>query len=62
MGALKKLTKQRDADAYVRMLLRAWEFSSHVHKENLDAMEEYLTNCNAFLSHKEGYLKIVPND
>lgn len=62
MGALKKLTKQRDADAYVRMLLRAWEFSSRVHKENLDAMEEYLTNCNAFLSHKEGYLKIVPND
>ncbi len=62
MGALKKLTKQRDADAYVRMLLRVWEFSSHVHQESLDAMEGYLTSCNAFLSHKEGYLKIVPND
>jgi hypothetical protein len=59
MGALKKLTKQRDADAYIRMLLRIWEFSSHVHNENFDAMEEYLTKCNAFLSHKEGYLKIL---
>ncbi len=61
MGALKKLTKQRDADAYIRMLFRAWEFSSQVHNESLDAMEEYLTKCNAFLSHKEGYLKIVPD-
>lgn len=60
MGALKKLTKQRNADAYISTLLRAWEFSSRVHNDDLDAMEEYLTNCNAFLSHKEGYLKIIP--
>jgi len=61
MGALKKLTKQRDAGAYIRMLLRAWEFSGHVHNESLDAMEEYLTKRNAFLSHKEGHLKIIPD-
>ncbi|HEX5026186.1 MAG TPA: Fic family protein, partial [Agriterribacter sp.] len=61
MGALKKLTKQRDADAYIRMMLRAWEFSSHVHHESLDAMEKYLVACNAFLAYKEGYLKIVPD-
>ena len=60
MGALKKLTKQRDADAYIRMLFRAWEFSSHVHDESLDGMEKYLTACNAFLTYKEGYLKILP--
>jgi len=59
MGALKKLTKQRDPDAYIRMMLRAWEFSSHIHDESLDAMETYLIQCHAFLSHKEGYLKIV---
>ena len=28
MGSLKKFTKQRDNDAYIRMLLRAWEFSA----------------------------------
>jgi hypothetical protein len=43
------------------MMLRAWEFSSHVHNESLDAMEEYLTACNAFLTYKEGYLKMAPD-
>lgn len=59
MGTLKKLTKQRDGDAYIRMLLKAWEFSSNIYDESLDSMEEYLTKCNAFLTHKEGYLKII---
>ncbi|WP_290790910.1 Fic family protein [Flavihumibacter sp. UBA7668] len=59
MGALKKLTKQRDADAYIRMLQRAWEFSSNIYNEDLDAMEKYLVSRNAFLTHKEGYLKIT---
>jgi Fic family protein len=61
IGTLKKLTKQRDADSYIRMMLRAWEFSSHVHGESLEAMEKYLTACNAFLGDREGYLKIVPD-
>ena len=61
MGALKKLTKQRDADAYIRMMLRSWEFSSYIHDDSLDEMERYLIACNAFLSHKEGYLKIIPH-
>lgn len=60
MGAIKKLTKQREGDAYIRMLLRAWEFSSYVFDDNLDQMEEYLKDCNAFLGPKEGYLKIIP--
>lgn len=62
LGTLKKLTKQRDADAYIRMLLRVWEFSSKVHDDNLDQMEDYLKSCNAFLTHKEGYLKLHPDD
>jgi Fic family protein len=61
MGALKKLTKQRDADLYIRMMLRSWEFSSYIHDDSLDEMEKYLIACNAFLSHKEGYLKIIPH-
>lgn len=59
IGAIKKLTKQRESDPYIRMLLRAWEFSSQVYGDNLDQMQQYLKDCNAFLSHKEGYLKIV---
>jgi hypothetical protein len=60
MGALKKLTKQRDSDTYIRMMLRAWNFSSNIHDESLDNMEKYLIACNAFLTPKEGYLKIIP--
>ena len=60
MGALKKLTRQRESDAYIRMLLRAWEFSSYVYDENMNHMEDYLKVCNAFLPPKEGYLKIIP--
>lgn len=60
IGALKKLTKQRQGDAYIRMLLRAWEFSSNVYDNDLDNMEKYLTGCDAFLTPKEGKLKIIP--
>ncbi len=59
MGSLKKLTKQREGDAYIRMLLKAWEFSSNIYDDNLDTMEQYLIHCDAFLSPKEGKLKII---
>lgn len=57
MGALRKLTRQRVADAYVRMLLRAYEFSSTLHGESIDEMEKYLIECDAFKEPKEGKLK-----
>jgi hypothetical protein len=60
LGSLKKFTKQWDGDAYVRMLLRAWEFSSNVYDKDLDAMESYLKDCEAFLPPREGKLKIIP--
>jgi len=60
MGAIKKLTKLRESDAYIRMLLRAWEFSSYIYNDDPDRMEEYLKECNAFLTHKEGRLKMIP--
>lgn len=58
MGALRKLTRQRIADAYVRMVLRAYEFSSTLHDESIDEMEKYLIKCDAFKEPKEGKLKI----
>jgi hypothetical protein len=59
MGTLKKLTKQRDANAYIKMLSRTWEFSSTIQNENLDVMEQHLHQSNAFLAPKDGYLKII---
>ncbi len=57
--SLKKFTKQRTPDAYVRMLSRAYEFSSNIFDENIDDMENYLLKCDAFQEPKEGKLKII---
>jgi prophage maintenance system killer protein len=57
--SLKKFTKDRTSDAYIRMLLRAYEFSANVFNEDLDAMEIYLSKCEAFKEPKEGKLKII---
>jgi hypothetical protein len=59
MGALRKLTRLRIADPYVRMLLRAYEFSSTLRGESIDEMEKFLIECDAFKEPKEGKLKIV---
>ncbi|MCF8284510.1 MAG: Fic family protein [Sphingobacteriales bacterium] len=59
MGALKKFTKQRKCDTYIKMLQRAHEFSSNVFDENMDDMEEYLSSCNAFIEDADVILKIV---
>jgi Fic/DOC family len=48
MGALKKFTKQRKCDTYIKMLQRAHEFSAHVYDESMDHMQEYLTASKAF--------------
>lgn len=57
MGALKKLTKQGAADAYIRMLLRAYGFSATIHQEDMDRMEIYLKQCEAFEEPASGKLR-----
>jgi hypothetical protein len=57
--ALKKLTRQQEPDAYTRMMLRAWDFSSNIYGENRNDMEELLTRAEAFLEPKEGKLKMI---
>lgn len=57
MGAVKKLTRQRLPDAYIRMLLRAYNFSSMLRGESIDAMEDQLMEYDAFQEPKEGSLK-----
>jgi Fic family protein len=57
MGALRKLTRQHIADSYIRMMSRAYEFSSTLIQENLEDMEQYLETCDAFKEPKDGKLK-----
>ena len=59
MGALRKLTRQGDPDAYIRMLERAHEFSGWIYDENMDEMQSYLGKCNAFLEPEAGKLQII---
>lgn len=58
MGALKKFTKQRKCDSYIKMLQRAYEFSANVYSEDMEEMQKYLTTCNAFTDDSDGILKI----
>lgn len=60
LGALKKFTKQRKCDTYIKMLQRAHEFSANVYAEKMDNMQAYLTSCNAFIEDSDVILKIVP--
>ncbi len=62
MGALRRLTRQSDPDPYIRMLQRAHEFSSNIFNDDMNEMEKYLKNCDAFKEHNEGKLKIIPRD
>lgn len=48
LGTLKKLTKQGESSTYIKMLLRAYEFSATVHLEDMNKMELYLKQCDAF--------------
>jgi len=59
MGALKKFTKQKKCDTYIKMLLRAQEFSANVYAEKIDEMQAYLISCNAFMEDSDIILKIA---
>ena len=59
MGSLRKLTRQRIADPYIRMMRRAYEFSSTLNQESINEMEQYLETCDAFKEPQEGKLKFM---
>jgi Fic family protein len=59
IGAIRKLTRQEDPKAYVKMLLRAHEFSSTITGEDMDAMEKHLEESNAFKEYNKAKLKII---
>jgi hypothetical protein len=63
IGALRRLTRRSEPDAYIRMMLRAHKFSSCVYGDDRDEMEQYLNSCNAFFEETEGkILRIAPRE
>ena len=61
VGALRRLTRQSDPAAYVRMMLRAHEFSATIVGDDMNAMEKHLEASNAFKEHDKAKLKIILN-
>ncbi len=59
LGALRRLTRQQDPTAFIRMLTRLHEFSATIVGENIHEMQTLLENSNTFLEHTEGKLRIV---
>jgi len=59
IGALKQFTGQRTPDAYIRMMLRAWQFSFNIYGEDREEMEDVLNRSDAFKEPKHGQLKII---
>lgn len=60
MGGLRKLTQQGDSDPYIRVMEKAHEFSGNIFGDDIDEMEEYLKQCNAFSEPAEAKLIIIP--
>ncbi len=61
MLALRRLTRQQEPSAYVKMMLRAHEFSSTIAGDEMDAMQKQLEASNAFKEHDKARLKIHKN-
>ena len=59
--SLRKLSREGDPTAFVKMLNRASSFSSKIRFINLDKAQVQLESCNAFKSPDEGKL-IIPKD
>ena len=59
LGALRRLTRNDDPVVYIRMLQRAQEFSATLVASEMEALENHLTQSNAFKEHDEAKLKII---
>jgi Fic family protein len=59
LGALRRLTRQQDPSAYLKMLQRAQEFSATLYAGTLEELELLLESSNAFKEHDEAKLKII---
>lgn len=59
LGAIRKLTRSREPDTYIRILQRAQLFSITINGEDMDRMQNILTESNAFKEGEEYVLQIV---
>lgn len=56
--ALRQLSRKQDPQAYLRMLMRAQEFTASIKYSDYKKAVSQLTACDAFLEPREGKLKV----
>jgi hypothetical protein len=56
--ALRRLTRQGDPGAYIRMLQRAHAFSHAINAQTFDNMRALFVKSNAFKRHDEALLRV----
>jgi len=56
--SLRKLTRQGEPEAFIRMLTKIHEFSSKITGDKMNEMQKFLEESNAFLEPDEGYIKL----
>ena len=59
IGAIRKLTRQENPKSYIKMMLRAHEFSSTIIGDDMNVMEKHLEESNAFKEYNKAKLKII---
>jgi len=55
--ALRKLTRQRKPESYIKMLSKIHRFSSKIAGKDLFEMKKILNESNAFLEPSDGKIK-----
>ncbi|NBC24524.1 MAG: cell filamentation protein Fic [Bacteroidetes bacterium] len=58
IGTLRKLTRQREPQAFIRMLSKIHEYSATIVGSDMDQMQNILEMSNAFKEPSEGKLKL----
>lgn len=57
--ALRKLSRSKEPDTYIKVLLKLQDFSKNLFGEDFNALNEYLMECNAYNEPELAKLKII---
>ena len=57
--ALRKLTRLKEPDAYIRVMEKLHKFSENLYGDNFEDLNNYLTECNAYEEPEKAHLKYI---
>jgi len=57
--ALRKLTRSKEPDTYIRVMEKLHKFSSNLYGDNFDDLNNYLMACNAYEEPEKAHLKYI---